>query len=182
MKQLLKNRKVAVVLTVIIMILATLIGSNRSMAAEAYDIEQYFIYGYGGYSIQHDLDTRTGLAKNLLIVAERNLPSNDSAMEELQDAIVQIELAQTVKEKADANQKLTAATERMNLVLEEYWLSSSDERYRRQISMELEACNQAISQDPYNEMAIQYNTEVLGSFPGSVLKMVNGIEELETFR
>ena len=119
MKQLLKNRKVAVVLTVIIMILATLIGSNRSMAAEAYDIEQYFIYGYGGYSIQHDLDTRTGLAKNLLIVAERNLPSNDSAMEELQDAIVQMELAQTVKEKADANQKLTAATERMNLVLEE---------------------------------------------------------------
>ena len=182
MKNLLKNRKVAVVLTVIIMILATLIGSNRSMAAEAYDIEQYFIYGYGGYSIQRELDTRTGLAKNLLVVAERNLAVNDSAVKELQDAITQMEKAKTVNEKSDANQKLTAATERMNLVLDECWLSSSDDRYRRQISMELAACNQAISQDPYNELAMQYNTEVLGSFPGNVLKMVNGIEELETFR
>ena len=182
MKKLLKNRKVAVVLTVIIMILSTLAGSNRSMAAEAYDIEQYFVYGYEGGSIQRELDDRIGLAKNLLVVAERNLAVNDPAVKELQDAIIQMETAKTVNEKVDANQKLTAATERMNLVLDERWLSRSDDRYRIQIRLELAACNKAISQDSYNEMAMQYNTEVLGSFPGSVLKMVNGIEELKIFR
>ncbi len=181
MKELLKNRKVAVGITVVIMILATLLGSNRSMTAEAYSIERYFIEGEDGYSIQRDLDTRTGLAQNLLIVAEKNLDSNDLAMAELQDAIVQMSEAETVQEKAAANQQLTAATERMNLVLEECDLSSVDERYRKQIRTDLASCNQTISHDPYNAMVTEYNDTVLGSFPANVLKMVNGVDELETF-
>lgn len=181
MKELLKNRKVAVGLTVIIMILATVLGSGRSMNAEAYAIERYFIEGEDGYSIQRDLDTRVGLAQNLLVVAERNLDSNDLAMAELQSAIYQMNEAETVKEKAIANQQLTAATERMNLVLEECALSSTDDRYRAQIRTDLASCNQTISHDPYNVMATEYNNEVLGKFPANMLKKVNGVQELENF-
>ncbi len=181
MKELLKNRKVAVGITIVIVILATIFGSHRSMEAEAYSIERYFIEGDDGYSIQRDLDTRIGLAQNLLVVAERNLDSNDLAMAELQEAIMQMGEADTVKEKAIANQQLTAATERMNLVLEECDLSSTDDRYRQQIRIDLASCNQTISHDPYNAMVAQYNNEVLGRFPANVLKMVNGVQELETF-
>lgn len=181
MKELLKNRKVAIGITVVIIILATILGSGRSMNAAAYEVERYFINGYGGYSIQRDLDTRVGLAKNLLVVAERNLDDNNLAVAELESAIAMLEEAQTVKEKAAANQQLTAAAERMNLVLEECVLSSTDDRYRKQIRTDLISCNQTISHDPYNEMAIEYNTEVLGRFPANVLKLVNGVHELETF-
>lgn len=181
MKELLKNRKAAVGITVVIMILSTIFGSGRSMDAAAYKVERYFIEGSGGYSIQRDLDSRTGLAKNLLVIAERNLYSSDEAVLELQDAIAQMEEAETVKEKAAANQQLTAATERMNLVLEECALSGTDDRYRRQIRTDLASYSQTISHDPYNEMAAEYNEKVLGSFPASVLKLVNGAEELDTF-
>ena len=181
MKELLKNRKVAVGITIVIVILTTLFGSHRSLTAAAYPIERYFIEGEDGYSIQRDLDTRTGLASNLLIVAERNLEENNLAVAELQSAITAMEQAHSVKEKAVANQQLTAATERMNLVLEECELSSTDDRYRMQIRTDLASCNQTISHDKYNELATAYNTEVLGKFPASVLKLVNGVSELETF-
>ena len=181
MKELLKNRKVAIGITIVVILLSTLAGSHRSLTAAAYPIERYFIEGEGGYSIQRDLDTRTGLASNLLVVAERNLGENNLAVAELESAIEGMSKAQTVKEKAAANQQLTAATERMNLVLEECALSSTDDRYRMQIRTDLASCNQTISHDPYNEMAIEYNTEVLGQFPANVLKLVNGVSKLETF-
>ena len=181
MKELLKKRNVAVGVTVVIMILSTILGSGRSMDAAAYKVERYFIEGYGGYSIQRDLDTRTGLAKNLLVIAERNLYSGDETILELQDAIAHMETADTVKEKAAANQQLTAATEHMLLILEEQPLYKGDHKYCRQIRTDLASCNQTISHDPYNEMATEYNEKVLGSFPASVLKLVNGAEELETF-
>ena len=181
MKELLKNRNVAVGITVVIMILAAILGSGRSMDAAAYKVERYFIEGSGGYSIQRDLDARTGLAKNLLVIAERNLYSGEEAVMELQEAITMMEKAETVKEKAAANQQLTAAAERMNLVLEECALSTSDDRYRRQIRTDLASYSQTISHDPYNEMATEYNEQVLGGFPANVLKLVNGADELETF-
>ncbi|MBE6113070.1 MAG: hypothetical protein E7195_08690 [Peptococcaceae bacterium] len=181
MKELLKNRKVAVGLTVVIMILSTILGSGRSMDAAAYKVERYFIEGSGGYSIQRDLDTRTGLAKNLLVVAERNLDDTNLAVAELESAITMMEDAETVKEKAAANQQLTAAAERMFLILEEQSLYKGDHKYCRQIRTDMASCNQTISHDPYNEMATKYNTEVLGRFPANVLKMVNGVQELETF-
>ena len=181
MKELLKNRNVAVGITAVIMILAVILGSGRSMDAAAYKVERYFIEGSGGYSIQRDLDARTGLAKNLLVIAERNLYSGDEAVIELQGAISQMEMAETVQEKAAANQQLTAAAERMLLILEEQPLYQGDYKYCRQIRAELAAYSQAISQDPYNELATEYNEEVLGSFPANVLKLINGAEELETF-
>lgn len=181
MKELLKNRKVAIGITALLVILSTLVGSHRSMEAEAYPIERYFIEGNDGYSIQRDLDTRLGLAKNLMIIAERNLGEYDLAVAELQSAIQAMEQAETVKEKAAANQQLTAATERLNLVLEDCILSRTDERYRIRIHTDLASCNQTISHDKYNELATAYNTEVLGKFPANVLKLVNGVSELETF-
>ena len=92
-----------------------------------------------------------------------------------------MEDAETVKEKAAANQQLTAAAERMFLILEEQSLYKGDHKYCRQIRTDMASCNQTISHDPYNEMATKYNTEVLGRFPANVLKMVNGVQELETF-
>jgi len=181
MKDLLKNRKVAVWLTVIIMVLATLFGSHRSLMAAAYPVEQHFIVGEDGYSIQRDLDTRAGLADNLVVVAERYLPMDDLAMVDLKEAITALEAAKSVKEKSAANQQLTAATDRMNLLLEGYPLSSTDERYRIQIHTDLVSYNQIISHDAYNEMVAAYNSQVLGKFPANLLRKIAMVPELETF-
>ena len=182
MKELLKNRHVAIGITVVVILLSTLLGAHRSLVAAAYPIERYFIEGEDGYSIQRDLDTRVGLAHYLMVVAERYLYAEDAAMIELQDAITALEEADSVKEKSAANQHLTAATERVYLMLDDYRLSSSDDRYRTQIRTDLASCNQTISHNAYNEMATAYNTEVLGKFPANVLKQVALVPELDTFR
>ena len=182
MKKYLKNRTFAIGLTVLIIIAGTLFGSHRSLEAEAYPAERYFVDGSDGYSIQRELDNRTGLASNLLTVGSRYLVSGDQACAELENAIREMDEAKTVSEKAKANQKLTAATEHMDLVLDEEMLSRSDERYRQQIRADLMAANQNIGRSDYNELAYHYNTEVLGKFPANILAKMTGVEELETFQ
>ena len=47
MKELLKNRHVAIGITVVVILLSTLLGAHRSLVAAAYPIERYFIEGEG---------------------------------------------------------------------------------------------------------------------------------------
>lgn len=181
MNELMGNRKIAVVITVIIMILATLFGAHRSLTAKASIIEAYFVKGEGGYSIQRDLDSREGLAKNLQVVANRYLYEASDAMVELDQAIRGMDTALSIQEKAAANQALTAATERVYLELDGYHLSAADQKYRTQIRTDLASYNQMISHDKYNEMVVKYNQNVLGKFPANVLSKIAMVPELPTF-
>ena len=176
MKQLLKNRNVAVVITVAVILLSILGGSHRSLLAAAYSAERHFD------DIQRDLDMRIGLACNLQVVAERYLLPGDDALVELQTAIDVLSDAQTANEKAKANQNLTAATERMDLVLQQETLSVTDDRYRIQIRTDLTSYNQIIGHSKYNDRVDAYNTEVLGRFPANVLAQLTGVPKLESFR
>ncbi|MBQ2431855.1 MAG: LemA family protein, partial [Peptococcaceae bacterium] len=174
MKQLLKNRNVAIVITVIVIVLSILGGSHRSLLAAAYSAERHFD------DIQRDLDTRIGLASNLQVVAERYLYIGEDALVELDTAITNLRDAQTANEKAIANQQLTVATERMDIVLQNENLSVPDERYRIQIRTDLASYNQIIGHSKYNEKVDQYNTEVLGKFPANILAQVTGVTKLES--
>ncbi|MBQ5615198.1 MAG: LemA family protein [Peptococcaceae bacterium] len=176
MKQLLKNRNVAIVITVIVIVLSILGGSHRSLLAAAYSAERHFD------DIQRDLDTRIGLASNLQVVAERYLYIGEDALVELDTAITNLRDAQTANEKAIANQQLTAATERMDIVLQNENLSVPDERYRIQIRTDLASYNQIIGHSKYNEKVDQYNAEVLGKFPANILAQLTGVPKLESFR
>ena len=176
MKQLLKNRNVAIVITVIVIVLSILGGSHRSLLAAAYSAERHFD------DIQRDLDTRIGLASNLRVVAERYLYIGEDALVELDTAITNLRDAQTANEKAIANQQMTAATERMDIVLQNENLSVPDERYRIQIRTDLASYNQIIGHSKYNEKVDQYNAEVLGKFPANILAQLTGVPKLESFR
>ena len=181
MKALLKNRTVSICITVMIVILATLFGSHRSLTAAAYPVERYFIEGEDAYSIQQQLDVREELARNLMVVAEQYLYVDDVALIDLENALTAMEDADTVKEKSAANQLLTTATERMDYVLAECQLSSADNRYRLSLRSDLAACNQNIRQSEYNTLVTTYNTDVLGKFPANILKKMTFVSELETF-
>lgn len=176
MKQLLENRTVAICITVVVILLSILGGSHRSLLAAAYSAERYFD------DIQRDLDTRIGLASNLQVVATRYLTSDDDALLELEAAIDVLSDAKTANEKAKANQNLTAATERMDLTLQNIQLSTTDERYRIQIRTDLASYNQIIGHSKYNDKVDSYNTEVLGSFPANILAQLTGVPKLESFR
>ena len=175
-KQLLKNRNVAIAITVVVILLSIFGGSHRSLIAASYSAEKNFT------SIQQDLDTRIGLASNLQVVASRYLLPGDAALVELEQAIDTLSNAKTANDKAKANQNLTAATERMDIELQGMALSATDERYRAQIRIDLASYNQIIGHSKYNELVERYNTEILGKFPANVLAKLTGVPELESFR
>lgn len=176
MKQFLKNRNVAIAITVLVIVLSIFGGSHRSLLAAAHSAERHFD------DIQRDLDTRIGLSSNLEVVAGRYLLPGDEALVELQLAIDALSDAGSANEKAKANQNLTAATERMDLVLQQKPLKDTDDRYRIQIRTDLASYNQIIGHSKYNDKVEKYNTEVLGRFPANVLAKLTGVPELESFR
>ncbi len=181
LKALLLKRRTAIVITAVVIVLATLLGAHRSLLEEAYPVQYYFVEGEDGHSIQSDLDARAGLASNLAVVAGRYLEPGDMALEELYAAIDELNGAETVSEKAEANQRLTEATERVYLALEDYPLSPADMRYRGQIRTDLASYNMTISHSDYNQWAEFYNEEILGHFPANVLGFITMVPELELF-
>lgn len=178
-----RDRKVAVIITVIIMVLSTGYGAHRSLLQKAETVETIFYYGENGdgVCIQSDLDTRLGLASNLLIVAGRYLSEDDEAMERLTAARTALATAKTIEEKYRANEELTLAADYMDQVLQACVLTPSDNRYRAGIRTDMDAVNQIIGHDGYNDAANAYNRDVLGVFPANVLKEIVMVDELETF-
>ncbi len=176
MKQLLGNRTVAIVITVVVIVLSILGGSHRSLLAQAHSAERHFD------DIQNDLEVRIGYALNLRTVAGRYLSPTDEVLADLDDAILVLSEAKTPNEKAKANQALTAATERMDITLQNEPLSATDDRYRIQIRTDLAAYNQIMGHSKYNEYVDRYNNEVLGQFPADVLAQLTGVPRLEAFR
>ncbi len=176
MKQLLGNRTVAIVITVVVIVLSILGGSHRSLLAQAHGAERHFD------DIQHDLEVRIGFALNLRAIAERYLLPTDEVLTDLDNAIVVLSEAKTPNDKAKANQQLTAATERMDIALQNEPLSATDNRYRIQIRTDLASYNQIMGHSDYNEYVDRYNNEVLGQFPANVLAQLTGVPPLEAFR
>lgn len=79
----LKNRKVAMLICVIVVALSILSGARRSISEVIAETESAFVYGVDGdgKSIYHDLGTRVQLANNLATVAERYLDEDDDLVQ-----------------------------------------------------------------------------------------------------
>ena len=182
-KRWLRDRKVAIVITIIIMILSTGFGAHRSLENRGEYAEWVFYHGsYGdGGGIQSELDTRAGLASNLLIVAGRYLDDEDEAVQRLKNAREALVQAENIGEKYIANEELSQAADNLAQVLNACSLTENDRRYQRGIIVEMESANEIIGHDEYNTLANAYNRNVLGSFPANILKEIVGVEELETF-
>ena len=177
------DRKVAAILMVVMMVVATLFGSHRSLSALSKKAEQVFYNGVSGdgLCIQNDLTNRAEQAYNLTTVAKRYLSASDPTVAKVLDAWAQMSSANTIGRKYQANQALTTATTELYELLLPMELSESDGRYLRSIYTDLGSRNDTISHDPYNQLASAFNAELDG-FPAKLLGSLTGIHPLELFR
>ena len=180
----LRDRKVAIVITIIIMIGSTGFGVHRSLEDKG-DYARWVFYNGSFFGdsggIQYELDTRAGLASNLLVVAGRYLDSEDEAVQRLKEARETLVTADGIGEKYLANEELSQAADNLAQVLDACNLTDNDRRYQRRIIVDMESSNEIIGHDEYNQLASAYNREVLGVFPANILKEIVGVDELETF-
>ena len=181
--KLLKNRKIAALLMVLMILGGSLYGGHRSLMKLRDEAEAVFYNGVegDGLGIQNDLNERIDLAYNLVTVAKRYLSPDDEAVQKLLTARDALSSAQDPKEKNAANRQLTEASIELYEAFGGRSLTEKDEKYRQQIYQDLSSRNDTISHDGYNQEAEDFN-KTLRSFPAGILASLTGVEKLELFR
>ena len=168
----LKNRKVAMLICVVVVALSILAGARRSISEVIAETESAFVYGVDGdgKSIYHDLGSRVQLANNLATVAERYLDADDTLVANVRDAAKRLERETSPSRCYDLNVQLENAVTDLNAALLNEELSSADEGYREGIMTDLTSYAYIISHDAYNERVRELYEETLGKFPARILK------------
>lgn len=168
MNDLLYDRRLACLITVVLITAGLLISSRRGLISMRNATEDYFFQGENGYSINNDLEDRAAAAYNMTTVAERYLTADDDYIKAVlvaKDAL----LAETdISGKYKRNLEMTAAVESLSVKLGQLELSEKDEGYRYNIMDILKSKDLTISHDPYNSMAEEYNKQIR-RFPANIL-------------
>ncbi|MCL2121860.1 MAG: LemA family protein [Clostridiales bacterium] len=167
----------------ILMILAgTLIGSHNSLSAMRNTASAIFSLGArgDGIGIQGDLRERGNAAYNMVVIARKYLPEENTLIQNVLAAKEVLDTASSVREKAAANRELGTAVRDLYDVLDEMNLRPPDAGYPQSLYTDFRSRGDTISHDPYNQAAAGFN-QILSGFPAGILGGLTGIRRLELF-
>ena len=169
--EVLKKKPVSVTICVIVCIVSLLLGVHLSVNRQLGKLEDAFYNGVyskeAGYtlpSIQQQLDERYNAAIGIISLIPSELASD---MRVACDHLLE---AGSISEKATANKTLQTAYEEMLLQID---ISVFDERTLGGFNDYCSTMDNAqllIERSGYNEAAAEFEKDVLGSFPLSILK------------
>lgn len=181
------NRKIAIPIMIIMIILGTFLGGYRSLNSLYKKVDKVFYQGVDGdgIGIASDLNDRINTSINLISIAKGydqdvRVEAAITAVNSAKDALSS---AATIGDKYQANIALTEATEELHKALgnESLQLSEKDAGYRDSLYNQLSSRNDTISHDGYNDSAVEYNN-ALQEFPASFFTSLFGIEKAVLFR
>lgn len=173
-----KDRKIAVFLMIIMIVLGTVLGGHRSLAKLYKTAENVFFDKE--YGIQRDLNDRFEASMNLAKISEKYPSLDRKYINDVKDASNKLKNAETIKEKSQANSELDAAVFVLYNELGNQKLSSQDEKYRTSLYGTFNSYGDTISHNSYNNIARKFN-DTLNKFPANLLGRLTGIQELDTF-
>lgn len=178
-----KDSRFAAFVMAMLIIAGSFMGAGRSLGGLKKAVDAAFYAGVNGsgFSIQRDLDERVISATNLITVARRYLPESDGALQSFVKARDDLAMAKGIREKHDANVKLSSAAADIVSRVEKEPLSAQDAAYLRSIPVDMQSRNDTISRDGYNDFAARYN-ETLSRFPANFFSAILSIEKAELFR
>lgn len=142
-----------------------------------------FQYGIekDGISIQSDLVARASAAYNLATVAKRYMAEDSETLLAVLQASEALNKAEGPSAKYAANEELDVVFTRLYEILGGMELSEKDEQYRKSLNAEMKSLSVTISNDPYNQLAEEYNQK-LERFPANLLGRILGAEKAELFQ
>ena len=179
----LKNRKVAIIICVIVVALSIFSGARRSLSEVIRETEDAFVYGVAGdgQSIYHDLNTRAQLANNLVTVAERYLDPDEDVVADVRVAAAKLQRESRPGVCYDLNADLTEALSALNAALLNEELTETDEGYRQGIMTDLTSYAYTIAHDGYNDLVRELNEDTLKDFPARILKILTLVGNAEYY-
>lgn len=175
-----KEYKRAVAVLGAVVIVGTIFGSHRSIAAERGKVEKLAYTQVNGGSIQSDLDQAADIAANLATMGEKYHLSRE-ALDPLGFAAIALRQGDDLSEKKAAFD--TLATEGYAVVeqLRQAELTEKDAGYVEEFWTDLVAASHRMSYDDYNAHAVAFNENILGKFPANALGGLTRVKNLPVF-
>ena len=178
----LKKSSFATFAMVLMIIVGTLIGSHNSLIALRGKAADVFVLGIrgDGIGIQSDLRERGNAAYNMVVIARKYLPEEDSLIQNVLGARKQLEEASSVRDNAASDKALDKAVKDLYDALNGMPLLEQDARYPQRLYTDFRARGDTISHDPYNQTAAAFNSTLSG-FPAGFLGKLTGVRPLDLF-
>jgi len=166
---------VAGVLLLIIIFALSLVGTYNGMVTQRETVDAKLKI------IDTQLQRRADLIPNLVSTVKGFAAQEKDIMANITDARAKLAGAQSVGEKATADNELNGALSRLLVVVENYPNLKSDANFR-QLSDELAGTENriAVSRIDYNDAVKSYNTKIK-RFPTNIFANTFGFEEAEYF-
>lgn len=165
---------ISIAVIVVILILAV-IGMYNSLVTKSEKIEAAL------GNINADLQRRADLIPNLVSTAKAYAEHEEDIYKEITDARKRLIEADSLQEKAEANQEVTTVLEKLFAIAEDNPELKADANFR-QLADELAGTENRIktSRRDYNEAVRDYNTQIR-RFPTSIVAGLFGFEKYEYF-
>lgn len=176
--KLLKNRGIAVILTIVMIAAAFPFGGYLSLHFLQADANRTFYVKKG--NIVSSLENLADRSAKLTIVGRRYLDPKQPVLNKVQVAQTHWKKAETVQEMYSSYQELTEATMELYLILGQQPLEPKEERVRTKWLTALEREESALLQNTYNKKALAFN-ESIEQLPVRLLARITGITPLQLF-
>ena len=177
----LRNRRTAVIITVILCVLALLIGVRRSVGKQAADILEQFETGVrsasAGYtlpSVSAQLDARSNASLGLISLANQfgDLSEKSDAVRKAREALLD---AGSVSAQSAANAALASACDELIPLLEQKITDPDKVSALKDYSGVMSNTARLIETSGYNELVRDFRSNVVGLFPVNVLYRIAGV-------
>ena len=168
-----------IVLIVIGALLVLLVGSTFSSYNKMVAAEEKVLSAYADIDTQ--LQRRADLIPNLLNAVKGYMEHETSVIDSITQSRERLMRADTVEEKAEANDALTSALSNLNIVVENYPdLKASSNFVQLQDELAGTENRIATARRDYNEAVRSYNQSIK-AMPGRIFASLFGFEPAEYF-
>jgi LemA protein len=156
-----------IIVGIIVALLVVMAGGYVSIKNDLVQLRENTDAKFAQIDIQ--LQRRTDLIPNLISTVKGFAAHEKEVIQSVTDARAKLAGAQTVGQKAQANQDLSGALSRLLVVVENYPTLKSDTTFR-QLMDELAGTENriAVARKDYNDAVQRYNTRII-TFPGSLV-------------
>jgi hypothetical protein len=182
-----KNRKFAILITVAVVVLATLFGVHRSAGKAARQIEARFYDGvyledekYRESSIDSQLKKRDTAALGLISIAE-NYGGLEALNGDLKQARNDLLDAARISDKYIADEQLQKAYEALYAALMQQELTDRETEAAGHYAATMDGARSLIQKSSYNSEVSEFMNETMRSFPVNLLKSLAFVRYPEYF-
>ena len=176
-----KNRRTAVIITVILCLLALVIGVRRSVGRQAADILEQFESGVRSSSagdtlpsVSAQLEARSNASLGLISLAAQygELSEKTDAVRRAREALLD---AGSVTARSEANAALGSACDALVPLLEQQLTDADKISALKDYAGIMSNTARLIETSGYNELVSDFRSNVLGLFPVNVLYRIAGV-------